>query len=99
MFSLALGFQRGKARGLDLVTHLSFTGASSLEATVVIKGKHLEVVPGRHVGDAGLRITADSQAWLRVLNRDLELTEAIGSHLITPSDEKLLAAYMRCFPI
>jgi ferredoxin len=99
LFSLALGFQRGRARGLDLVTHLSFIGAHSLDATVVIKGKHLEVVPGRHVGDAGLRITADSQAWLRVLNRDLELGDAIGAEVITASDEKLLAAYMRCFPL
>ena len=70
----------------------------SLDATVVFKGKDLEVVPGRHVGDAGLRITADSQAWLRVLNRDLELAEAIGSKLVIPSDENLMAAYMRCFP-
>jgi hypothetical protein len=99
MFSLSLGFQRGRARGLELVTHLSFTGANSLDATVVIKGRHLEVVPGRHVGEAGLRITADSQAWLRVLNRDLELAEAIGAELITASDEKLLAAYLRCFPL
>jgi hypothetical protein len=32
-------------------------------------------------------------------SRDIELTEAIGSELITASDEKLLAAYLRCFPI
>jgi hypothetical protein len=32
-------------------------------------------------------------------SRDSELTEAIGSELITASDEKLLAAYLRCFPI
>jgi hypothetical protein len=32
-------------------------------------------------------------------SRDTELTEAIGSELITASDEKLLAAYLRCFPI
>jgi hypothetical protein len=30
---------------------------------------------------------------------DTELTKAIGSELITASDEKLLAAYLRCFPI
>lgn len=91
--------QRGRARGLDLVTHLSFTGASALDATVVIKGKDLQVVPGRHLGDAALNITADSQAWLRVQNRDLELAEAIDSKLVSYSDEKLFTAYMRCFPL
>jgi hypothetical protein len=99
LFSLSLGFQRGRARDLDLVTHLSFTGATALDATVAIKGKDLKVVPGRHVGDASLRITADAQAWLNVLNRDLELADAIGAGLVTRSDEKLFAAFMRCFPL
>ncbi|MBR0799345.1 4Fe-4S binding protein [Bradyrhizobium jicamae] len=99
MFSLSLGFQRGRARGLDFVTHLSFTGASAFAATVVIKGKDLQVVPGRHVGEAALRITADTKAWLGVLNRDLALADAIGSQLVSYDDQKLFAAYMRCFPL
>jgi ferredoxin len=98
LFSLSLGFQRGRARGLDFVTHLSFTGTTTLDATVVIKDRKLEMVPGRHVGEAGLRVIADSEAWLRVVNHDQDLAEAIGSKLVTPSDEKLFAAFMRCFP-
>ncbi|MGY4314249.1 hypothetical protein [Bradyrhizobium sp. JR3.5] len=81
------------------MTHLRFTGASALDMTVVIKGKDLQVVPGRHVGDAALNITADTQAWLRIQNRDLDLTDAIASELVSFSDEKLFAAYMRCFPL
>lgn len=99
IFSLSLGFQRGRARGLDFVTHLRFTGASTLDMTVAIKGKELQVVPGRHVGDAALNITADTQGWLRIQNRDLELAAAIAAELVSYSDEKLFAAYMRCFPL
>lgn len=99
LFSLSLGFQRGRAKGLDLVTHLSFTGTTTLDATVIIKDRKLEVVPDRHVGDAGLKVTADSKAWLSVTNHDLDLAEAIGSKLVSPSDEKLFAAFIRCFPI
>lgn len=99
IFSLSLGFQRGRARGLDFVTHLRFTGASALDMTVAIKGRDLQVVPGRHVGEAALTITADTQAWLRVQNRDLDLADAIASELVSHNDEKLFAAYMRCFPL
>jgi ferredoxin len=98
LFSLSLGFQRGRARALDLVTHLTFTGATPLQATIIIKGRNLEVLPGRHDGEARLRIAADSQAWLSVLNRDLELTEAIDTGLVRHSDEGLFASFMRCFP-
>ncbi|MFN5671453.1 MAG: hypothetical protein ACK47P_29930, partial [Bradyrhizobium sp.] len=66
---------------------------------VAIKGRDLQVVPGRHVGEAALSITADTQAWLRVQNRDLDLAEAIDAGLVSHSDEKLFAAYMRCFPL
>jgi NAD-dependent dihydropyrimidine dehydrogenase PreA subunit len=99
LFSLSLGFQRGKARGLDLVTHMTFTGATALDVTVVIKDRALEVVADRHAGEAGLRIVADTHAWLNVLNRNLDVAEAIGSGAVKPSDEKLFAAFMRCFPI
>jgi len=46
-----------------------------------------------------LKVTADSKAWLSVTNHDLDLAEAIGSKLVSPSDEKLFAAFIRCFPI
>jgi hypothetical protein len=65
---------------------------------VRLNDKILDVTPGTHAGDAQLSITADSEAWLRVLSRDLELAEAIKSRPIVPSDADLFAAYMRCFP-
>ena len=99
IFSLSLGFQRGKARGLDLVTHLRFTGTSPLDMTVVIKGKDLQVLPGKHVGEAALLVTADTQTWLRVLNGDVELAQAIASGLVSYNSEELFASYMRCFPL
>ncbi|MDF0518663.1 4Fe-4S binding protein [Bradyrhizobium yuanmingense] len=99
LFSLSLGFQRGRAKGLDLVTHLSFTGTTTLDATVVIKDRKLEVVPDHHAGEAGLKVAADSNAWLSVVNRDLDMAEAIGSKLVSVSDEKMFAAFMRCFPM
>ena len=99
IFSLSLGFQRGRARGLDFATHLRFTGTNALDMTVVIKGKDLQVMPGRHVGEAALSITADTQSWLRIQNRDLELADAIALELVSYSDATLFAAYMRCFPL
>ncbi|MGJ5039828.1 MULTISPECIES: 4Fe-4S binding protein [unclassified Bradyrhizobium] len=98
LFTLRLGFQRGKAKKLDLVTHWTFTGKTPFQGTVRINDKILDVTSGTHAGDARLSITADSEAWLRVLSRDLELAEAIESRLIVPSDADLFAAYMRCFP-
>ena len=44
--------------------------------------------------------TLGMQVWgLRVQNRDLDLAEAIDAGLVSHSDEKLFAAYMRCFPL
>jgi hypothetical protein len=57
------------------------------------------VVPGRHVGEAALLVTADTKAWLSLQNRDLTLADAIAAELVSYSDETLFAAYMRCFPL
>jgi hypothetical protein len=96
--SLPRVFQRGKARGLDLTLHFDFYGRETSQATVRIREGQLEVEPG-HVGQAGLRVTADSQAWLDFLGRRRGLIWLLLRRKIRlRGNPKLLLAFGRCFP-
>ena len=59
-----LSFQREKSKGLNATYHFVFTGDEPAEATMVIKDQKLTVSEGL-IGDADLRIQADSAAWLK----------------------------------
>jgi ferredoxin len=99
LFSLRLGFQGGRAKGLDLTVNWTFTGRQALEATVRIKGRQLEVVPGRHADTADVHVIADTQSWFDVLNRNTELEDVLASGKVTLHGKRDgFDAYMRCFP-
>jgi hypothetical protein len=109
LFGLRLGFQPGKAAGLDATYHLAFTGSEVLLATVVIRDGSLQVIDG-HVGTADVRLTADSQTWLSLMDcRDpgwrhrlrLLLRAARGAlsrKIRITGSLRLLSAFQRCFP-
>jgi NAD-dependent dihydropyrimidine dehydrogenase PreA subunit len=91
-------FQRGGSEGLDAIYHFTFTGEEELKATVVIRNKTLQVSEG-HTGAADLRMTADSQTWLRFLRKEANLLWALLRRKIRiQGSPRLLLAFGRCFP-
>jgi NAD-dependent dihydropyrimidine dehydrogenase PreA subunit len=91
-------FQRHRSAGLSATFHFAFTGLEPAEATVVIRDKTIRVEPG-HVGKPDLRITADSQTWLRFLAKERSLVGALLRRKIRlKGAPKLLVAFGRCFP-
>jgi len=91
-------FQRGKSEGLNATYHFTFTGQEEVKATVVIRDKKLEVSDG-HTGTPDLRLTADSQTWVRFLRKEANLVWALLRRKIRiHGSPKLLLAFGRCFP-
>jgi NAD-dependent dihydropyrimidine dehydrogenase PreA subunit len=95
---LPLVFQRGKAEGLHATYHFTFTGQDELKATVVIRNRTLQVAEG-HTGAPDLRLTADSQTWLRFLRKDASLLWALlRGKIRMRGAPRLLLAFSLCFP-
>lgn len=95
---LPLVFQRGRAKDLNATYHFTFTGRENAEATVVIANKTLRVADG-HEGRPDLRMTADSETWLRFLRKEANLPWALLRRRIRlKGSPRLLLAFGRCFP-
>jgi Fe-S-cluster-containing hydrogenase component 2 len=91
-------FQRGKSEGVNAVYHFTFTSDEKIEATVVIRDKTVQVSEG-HTGTADLRMTADSETWLRFLRKETNLFWALLRRKIRINGSpRLLLAFGRCFP-
>jgi ferredoxin len=98
LFGLKLLFQPGKAAGLNVVYHFTFTGKEPKEATVVIRDGAVQVRDG-HEGEPDLRVTADSETWLGFLARERSLLWALLRRKIRiKGSPKLLVAFGKCFP-
>jgi NAD-dependent dihydropyrimidine dehydrogenase PreA subunit len=91
-------FQRGRSARLNATYHFTFTGQEELKATVVIRDETLQVSEG-HTGAADLRLTADSQTWLRFLRKEANLVWAVLRRKIRiQGSARLLLSFGRCFP-
>src|SRR5437899_2528240 len=91
-------FQKGQSKGLNAVYHFTFTGQDEVKATVTIRDEKLQVSEG-HNGQADLRLTADTETWLRFLRKEANLVWALLRRKIRISGSpKLLLAFGRCFP-
>jgi len=91
-------FQKGKSKGLNAVYHFTFTGKEETKATVIIRDETLLVSEG-HVGQPDLKLTADSQTWLRFLRKEANLVWALLWRKIRiQGSPKLLLGFSRCFP-
>ena len=96
--SLPLAYQPGQAEGLDATYHFIFTGDENLEGTVTIRDKELIVREGLE-GQADLRVTADSQTWVKFLAKEINLAKALVIRRIKiKGSPKLMLAFARCFP-
>ena len=95
---MQFAFQRGKSAGIDATYHFTFTGQEEAKATVVIRNKTLRVEPG-HVGKADLRLSADSETWLRFLRKEANLLWALlRGKIRIKGSPRLLLDFSRCFP-
>ncbi len=95
---MPLVFQRGASKGLDATYHFTFTGDESQEATVVIRDRVLTVERG-HVGDADLKVRADTATWIAFLRKEKSIVPALLLRRIKlTGPPKLLIAFGKCFP-
>ncbi len=95
---LPLIFQAGKSAGLAATYHFTFTGCDDTRATITIREQRLEIVTG-HVGKPDLRVSADSETWLRFLRKETNIVFALLRRRIRlEGSPRLLLAFGRCFP-
>jgi epoxyqueuosine reductase QueG len=96
--SMHIVFQAGQSRGVDAVYHFSFTGAETVEATVIIRDQTLTVVRGL-LGEADCAITADAATWLGFLRKERNIVWAILRRKVKVKGRvSLLKAFAKCFP-
>lgn len=69
-------FNPEKAKGLDMKLHFEFTGNVTKSATIAISDGQLNVEEG-YTGKPDLRVRADSETWIRMLNEDISLFKAL----------------------
>lgn len=91
-------FQPGQSKGLDARYHFRFTGKERADCTVQIRNQQIEVHDG-HVGEANLRVTADSTSWLRFLRKEVGIAWLLMTFRIRlRGNPKWLVAFGKCFP-
>jgi NAD-dependent dihydropyrimidine dehydrogenase PreA subunit len=95
---LKIVFQAGKAKDIDAVYHLIFTGAETAEATVTIRSQSLDVQRGL-VGTPDCTIRADAATWLGFLRKERSIVWAImrGKVRVIGGLSRL-KDFGRCFP-
>ena len=98
LFFLPRVFQRNRSEGLNATFHFTFTGSESVRATVVIRNKTIEVHPS-HVGDADLKLIADSKTWLDFLTGERNfIWSLLTRKIIVKGPFRLMKAFAACFP-
>jgi NAD-dependent dihydropyrimidine dehydrogenase PreA subunit len=95
---LPLVFQREQALDMYVTYHFTFTGAESRQITVTIRDRELDIEDGHH-GDPDLRVTADSQTWMRFLTKRSLLPWALlRGRIKMHGSPRHLLAFGRLFP-
>jgi ferredoxin len=98
LFGMKLTFQREASRGLSATYHFRFTGREPAEATVVIRDRTITVQAG-HVGEAQVRIVADSDTWLGFLAKERSLIWGLlRGKIRVRGPLRLMTTFGKCFP-
>jgi epoxyqueuosine reductase QueG len=71
-------FNPEKAKGVSMTLHFEFTGSETKSATIVISDGKLTVEEG-HIGEPYLRVRADAETWIAMLNEEISLVKALLS--------------------
>lgn len=91
-------FQPGRSAGLNATYHFEFVGAEERQVTITIKERTISVAEG-HLGQADLKVTADSQTWIGFLRKEKHIVWAIVRRKVRLTGPlKLLVAFGKCFP-
>ncbi|MEL6262657.1 MAG: SCP2 sterol-binding domain-containing protein [Cyanobacteria bacterium J06626_6] len=98
IFGLPLVFQPNQSKGLEAIYHFTFTGKEQQQITVTIRNQIQDVQPGL-LGKPHFRLTADSEAWIAFLNKDMPLVWALlRGKMRIKGDPRWLLKFAKCFP-
>lgn len=93
---IRVAFNREVAQDLSLIVHFQFVGEEERSITVAIADGRLEVREGQ-VGDAALRVWADSQTWLRIARKEISpLWPVVTGKLKISGNPRLLMKFQNC---
>jgi hypothetical protein len=94
---LKLIFQRSQSADINAIYHFTFTGNEERKATIVIKERKLDVMDGL-IGKANIKITADSQVWVKFIRKETNIVWALVRRKIRiKGNPKLLLQFGKCF--
>lgn len=97
-FGLPLVFQPKQAKGLNATYHFQFAGQEAQEMTVIVRQQTCQIEQGL-IGTADLKITADSQTWIKFLGKETNLVLALLQGKIRLKGKlPLLLKFAKCFP-
>lgn len=95
---LPIIFQREQAKDVSVLYHFTFTGSEQRKITVTIRDRELDVDEGHH-GTPDIHVTADSDTWIRFLNKQASMPWALVTRRIKiKGSPLLLRTFARCFP-
>ncbi len=90
-------FQRHQAKDLQATYHFIFRGEENRKASFIIRDNTLEIQEGL-VGEADVTINADSETWIKFLNKETNIVLALMTgKLRIKGSPKLLTAFGKCF--
>jgi epoxyqueuosine reductase QueG len=96
--NLGIMFQRQASKGLNATYHFRFTGRECLDCTITIGGQKMTVERGL-ARKADVRVVADSQTWLEIINgRRGGFWPLVSGKLRVSGKLSLFRAFARCFP-
>jgi ferredoxin len=96
--ALPLLFSRERSAGLDATFHFTFHGAESVQGTVVIRDKAVQVTEGL-AGRADVHVTADAETWLAFLAKERHIVwAAIRGKIKVKGPLALVKRFGACFP-
>lgn len=98
LFSMRLGFQRRRSKGLDATYHMHFTGDRAVSGTVAIRRMAIELDFGlKGVPDVEVRVSGP--VWVDLLAHKLTVQEAIAQGRIqVEGDPELVTRLIGCYP-
>jgi epoxyqueuosine reductase QueG len=96
--NLPIVFEREQSKGLSAVYHVTFTGTETCQGTIAIRDKTIAVSDGL-IGTPDMRITADTDTWLKILRGEKNFLVALLTRKVrVHGPKRLLDAFVRCFP-
>lgn len=93
---IKVAFNREQAQDLALKIHFNFTGIEERSITVVIADAKIKVEEGQ-VGEADLKVRADSQTWLKIAGKETSpLWPVLSGKLKISGNPMLLMKFQKC---